>query len=500
MRVTLEDFRRLALKNNKLEAKRIIKYVPESKRLELVMNGAVYNRATDKEYVLDNVESRATHVDMQENEDVVKSICPEVMDIISEGNIDIPPGEFYLMQDIYQLPDSGDWNTKTEVPRSDVAALEVCEHMYVHIHEGSLIDNHMINSLRRRTSYFLKDDVFYRSRDNKFKVRRRPSDIMLVVDDAKMKEQLEKLVTKTPYYRGSFYVIKDAGVNLKKLDKGDVEHIGIIRHLINQDTHPDIILFEPKREKQLQKTESTIMQSNTRISSKFRFKGVKCGQLDMGISVEGLHDELMRFCNESISEVKGSGDTTAGEVDDTSKKNSSFMFNIKPVIHDFSSICKSLGLDDAKIKTKINGYVLKSSQLVLQLVETKWLVSLNSNVDYTKMSSDEVRAAANKYMSSYPDRVSQVRSSILYELLIKDTLVLYEVTYKNRLGEEAKDAADKKRAEIDGKILARLRHAYAPSDDSPIGDQELRSLYQRDYNKLLNQELIRFYAKELGIS
>ncbi|MHC4870422.1 MAG: hypothetical protein ACYTFY_01095 [Planctomycetota bacterium] len=496
MRLELSDFRDIALKDKIVKAIRIVKYTPESKRLELVMNGAVFNRSNDKEYVLDNVKERATHVDMAEHDAFIKRIYPEILEITQDADIDLPPDQFYLMQDLYQLPDSGDWNTQKEVPASEIEIPQYCEHMLIHTHRGTLIDNTMINSLRRRTSYVLKEGKYVRSRDNNFRVRRRPKEIMIVVDDEKTKDLYNENITINPKYRVSFYVIKEAGVSIKLLDKGDVEHIGIIRHLIDEDIHPDIILFEPKRQKQLAKTETTIIQNNTRISSKFRFKGVKCGELDIGSNTNELHTELLKFCEEVVNEIKG-GDTSVDH-SAANTRSSELTFNIKTVSHSYYQICKKLGFDDDKIKTKVNGYVLKASQLVMQLVGQKFLKSIHKAEAISRMTKEEKTAEVNKYMSNFPTRVSEVRSSILYELLLKDSLTLHEVSLKNDLGDDGEAFIKKSREEMDSKTVETLRNTYYPSAEESISDDELKSLYQRDFSKYRDSELLKIFSIKLG--
>ncbi len=493
MRIKFEDFKRLADVDANIDIQKIVKYTSDSKRLEVIMNGAIYNRSSDKRYVLDNVEGRASHIDLKENEEYIKIRFPELPTYIQEVNIDIPAGEFYLMQDIYQLPDSGNWKTQQIVPIENAKDIITSEHILVHPHEGTLIDNRMINSLRRRTSYIIKDNAFVRSRDNNFKVRKRPYEILLVIDNKTSKEAIKFLIKTTPQYRVSFFIIKEAGVNMQKLDKGEIEHIGLIRHLIEQNFHPDIILFEPKRKAQLQLTETTIMQHKSKINVKYNFKGIKCGELSIGTNSEELNNELLSFCQEEVKEIKG-GDTTHHHL----KNESPLNFDIKFVSKCYCNLCKHLGINDEKIKTKINTYVLKASQLVMKLVEQKLINSVNSTKKISNMTKEEKNIAINKYINNYPKKISLVRASILYEVMLTDTIIIFENFLKKTLKNNELEFLEESKLTAEKYSLDTIKQIYFNDHNDDLTNEEYISLYQRDYNKLIKTKLLEIYAKKLG--
>jgi hypothetical protein len=496
MIITLDDFIFLYGKGHEVNVLKIL-CLKHNGHYELVMNGAVYNRSNDKRYVIDNIRGRATHIELGQSDEVIDFINEEIKDTFDYADINLPPDEYLLMEDVYQLPDSGDWKTHNEVAVADVEQQDVCEHMWANIWEGALIDNRMINSLRRRSSYVIRGENYVRSRNIKFRVRHRPRNILIVVDHKEAKETAEKLITKTPLYKIKFYVIKEAGVNLKKLDKGDVEHIGIIKHVISQEQRPDIILFEPYRETQFIKTESTIIQNSSKIHSKFSFKGIKCAQIDLGLSVENLHHEMLKFVDESIADITNVQGTEASSSEKTGV-NTAFRFNTKELVQFYSQICRFFNLDDQKVKLKLNQYMLKASQAVLKLVESKWLANSYSPEELDGMDSQALSKAAADYVNKYAEHVTTVRMSLFYDILSTDTAKLYASAISKSFKDNADEILPKAKEKARLIVINKLKDKYIQDNDNELAEEELVSLYQRDYNKLLNLEVVKICSSVLN--
>jgi len=500
MRMRFEDFVELHHRNQAVAPTRIVRRTGQG-HYEMIMQGSVYSRASDKQYVLDNVRDRATHVELPEQHELLKLLFPDVAGLVVRSDINLPPDEFFLMQDIYQLPDTGDWNVGQAVAAEDLEEPPpVSHHMCAALHEGTLITNHLINALRRRVSYLREGDRFVRSRDRQFLVRPRTQKVLVVVDKAETRDTLRQVATPTAHYTLDHYVLEEEGINLKRLDRGDIEHIGLIRHLKARHQRPDVILFEPHREAQRKNTATTIMQQNARIDAKFRFKGIKCGQIDIGLSAEGLHEAIMGFFNENVDEAR----TDDGASGESGRQPSGVRarlveYDIRQLVRWHHAFARDADRNEEAIRAGLTEQMRKASQVVLQIIEQKLLRSVHDEDALAAMSAEEKRAAIADYVTDYHQRVAHLRQSLFYETVLRETLDLARAAYDRKFGEAAAPRfADAERVAAK-EALGTLRDTYADEAGEGIGDQELVGLYQRDFTKLLQARVVARIGEDLGL-
>jgi hypothetical protein len=505
MRIRFAEFRELVDKFPDVRPTRIVRYT-SARHYEMVMQGSVFSRASDKNYVLDNVQSRATHVELPQSDEHLFGLYPQLSGVVADSDINLPPGEFFLMEDLYQLPDSGSWQTGNEISAKTFQdPPSVMIPLLMSLHEGMLIDNHVINAIRRRTTYVLRGDHYVRSRDTTFRVRPRTQRVLVVLDNAEEREQVQKIVTQTPHYMVGFYVMEEEGINIRRLDHGDIEHIGIIKHIKEHKADPDVILFEPHREQQRQNTATTIMRQNARIDAKFRFRGIKCGQIDIGVSQDALHEAIMDFFDENVAGIADDEPEASRPSTKRFKPGGEIQFDVRKLMARYQQACLQMGLASEAIHKKLKEYTQNASKLALRIIGQKLLRSVHSQEKLASMSALEKKKAIANYVAEYPERITQLRTSLLQEQILKDGVLLWRRVYDANRGEQAEAEIDAAETRIHQEVLEVLRQTYdqpipdESAEENPeaaeaLSDEELMNLYGRDYQKLCNTRIIEYMA------
>lgn len=500
MRMQLDDFRELFRRNPYVTIARFVE-VKSIDHIELVMNGPVFNRSGDKAYVMNNVAERATHVELPENDELLLSCWPDLKDVLVASDINLPPGEFFLMQDVYQLPDTGSWERGREI---EVDSLEeeppVAIHHQASLHEGTLIDNALINALRRRTSYLKMGDRYVRSRDVEFRVRRRTQRVLIVLDHDDSRKRIAEELSASPRYELQFYVLEKEGVDLAQLDRGEVQHIGIIHHIRAHELRPDVLLFEPHREDQMQKTSTTLMQSKSTIKGGFRFQGIKCGQIDLGLSMDGLDEAIQAFFQKDLSAIQQEGEE---EEDDTRKtarlrRISDFRFDPKALSESYLRVTKHLGISAASAQQHLKRNMARASSVVSQMVAQRWLQSVQDAAELAAMDDASKAKAVAEYIAAYPDRVNRVRASLFYEITLQETVKLCRKAYLDAFGTAGETGLEEEESHLRRAVAESLVRTYGPQHQG-ADLKELISLYQRDYTKLIQRYLVEFMETELKL-
>ncbi|MHC4883730.1 MAG: hypothetical protein ACYTGH_01450 [Planctomycetota bacterium] len=467
----------------------------EAGAFTIIQRGDLFHRSDDPEYVLDNLEKRATHVEVEESESLMLTLQPEFATWRLRSDINLPADEFYLLQDVYELPDTGDWSTGQEVAADELPAppLVAC-HPLVALHEGTLIDNRTINLLRSRTTYLRVGDRYRRTRNHPFWVRRRTQRVLIVVDNKETRAATELLLSPSPAFEAHFYVLTEHGIPLKELDSGDREHIGLIRHIRETQADPDVILFEPHRESQLRKTETTIIKTKAQINSSFTFRNIRCGTFDIGLTPEAAMQVIHDFIDQEPERVVEEPETS--DSIRIRRSTGELNFSYRHLILQFQFVCTQLNIDEAAIGKMLEPVRQQAHQTVFKLVLTKWLPSVVGEERLRTLTQEQRTAAASNYIKRYGDRVKAVTNAIRFEDLMRKTFSLCLRAMKERRRSGSVDLPEMQR-ESAQRALRRLRELYRNDPPESIGDAELTELYQHDFSKLVTLGLIDTLVERL---
>ncbi|MHC4887409.1 MAG: hypothetical protein ACYTGH_20220, partial [Planctomycetota bacterium] len=347
MHIPFSDFVALHARAPELQALAFLKREGGG-RYQMVQQGDLFNRSEDQHYVIDNLQNRVTHVEMDESRELILTLQSAIEDSLHHSTIDVPPGDCYLMQDIYQLPDTGDWKVGTEVEASELKVEPpVTQHALVDLHDGVVIDNILINLLRSRTSYMLEGEKYIRTRDAHFLVRRRTQQVVVVVDDPAARAEIETVMQPHPDYAVIYYVLTEQGIKLAELDRGDREHVGLIRYIKENSLHPDMVLFPAHRTVQMEKARSAILVSQERTGGTTTLRRVVCGQLPALISEERVVETIRSLMEGPVVEEEAAPDT--GNSIRIKRNTGELNFSYRHLILQFRYVCQLFSFDEGKI-------------------------------------------------------------------------------------------------------------------------------------------------------
>ncbi|MBN1257221.1 MAG: hypothetical protein JXA52_05900 [Planctomycetes bacterium] len=511
MRYSTAEFLAAFAKHPDLQVLRIVKQSPLG-NYETIVSGAVFNCSADKQYVLDNIRDRATHIEVEDDPGMLRQLFPQLDEVTRDSDINLPPDEFFLMEDVYHLPDTGSWNEGLEVDAKQLNSQpQVLIHMRASLHEGTLITNTVINGLRRRISYLRREDKYIRSRDASFRVRPCTRTIFVVVDNAEARETVLSIYQPTPLYKLDFYILEEAGINLEELAQDKLEHVGLIPFLAKNPSPPDAVLFESHRQELEQRTHALVEKrsTNTCIQSKLDWFPTAC--LPGDLSPENLDATVRQALAEK--EEKLQAKQSAEEIVEfeevvTDNNNSSngeetnevgFDLNTKVLTVLYHAICLFLNFPKEHIRSKLEQHKHNASKAAMKFVIEKGLKTVHSAEILDHMTAEDRDQAVAVYIKKYSERIRRIRESIFFETLLMDAQALAMKAYLQKEGLEGKTRLVMEKTRLAAEITEELKETYSSLQEEGLSDHEFLSLYNRDYNKSLKFRLTNFMAQSVGI-
>ncbi|MHC4885351.1 MAG: hypothetical protein ACYTGH_09730 [Planctomycetota bacterium] len=444
---------------------------------KLVQSGNLFTRSSDKKYVLDNLRFRVTHVEIEETDALLTSLHPNLPDSLQTCNVHLPPNEFYLMQDVYELPDTGSWSTGKVIDESELnSPPTIVTHSQVALHSGHLIDDALTNLLRARTSYLRKDYKFVRARNSRFCTRRRVRQILIVVDTKASREIMEKLLATSPDFLIHYHISQEFPEN----EEAPLKRM--IRTIKEKRLNPDVILFESNRQGEVEKTKTIMQSRNACIDNTFTVRRVRCGTIDIGLSGEAAMAVIHTFLEEGAEPVE-----KRDEFDEpirVKRETCELNFSQRHLILQFRYVCTLLSISEKEIGAIMGPIQRTAGARVQDLVRNTWLPSILGEERFQRLSDEQRNRAAANYVQQYSDRVERVYNAIRFEHLMKKTLTLCKQALAEEKGADSVEL-EPLRHESVFRAIRRLREMYGPEISESTTDKELTELYHHDFTRLV---------------
>jgi len=486
MIITFTDFEQLLkLSRNQVQILRVLCW-KSTNRFAEVIPGELVNHARDKEYTLDNVRARSTHVELPENLQYLDVLYPGMLQTLQKGDVYLPRDEFFLMQDVYELEDPSSrtkgWESRDIVPVSEVSTALVCENTRVDLQEGTLIDRGILNLLRRPYSYIRDGDVYRRTVNSRFLVRPRPRRLVIVVDRDQDKKSLESRLAKAIDFVADYYVLADTGIDLQRLDSGNAKHIRLNSYLAEVRYNPDLVLFAEQREKFLANLRDHIrrVKQSNRLNSPLR--GLQAELLPHNANIDKLNQMIAVLFD--LRAIPDDERSLAELI--FADPYLSMPVELENVVACLRNSMSRLKYSDEQINQSYTAAVETTAKQLEELIIHKGLPASYTPQVLEQMRPEMRDSAYEGFLRNNRNKVARTREAILAELLIDRLYDLLLPLLSTRFekpttASECLQLCTQKRG---GQALAYIKEIHGDCITIDMTGDEIAQRYARQYEVL----------------